>query len=221
MTAGGTLKLIIGPMYSGKTTELLHQINSYRSIGKRVMVINHTFDTTRYAAAGLSTHDDPTAGKCPECATVSALSEVSQDAALRQQLRDADMVCIEELQFFEGARDTVMHWVNDLHKHVVAAGLIADYRCEAFGDVTKLIAHADEIKHVKALCSECNDGTEGIFTQRLSRHRDQVAVGAAEMYRAVCRAHYLGGACARPTAAATHTCTLANPNGLTSQYNAE
>ena len=100
------------------------------------------------------------------------------------------MICIEELQFFEDALQTVLLLVNTMHKKVIGAGLIADYECAPFGDVVKLIPHADDIQHVKALCAVCNDGTTGLFTQRVSAHTDQVAVGAKDMYRAVCRKHF-------------------------------
>ena len=182
----GTLKLIIGPMFSGKSTELLHHINSFRSIGNTVLIINHAFNT-RYNSSGVSTHDRREEN---DCLTVLQLMDVITDPTYAKLVDDADVICIEELQFFEDALQTVLVLVNTMHKKVIGAGLIADYACAPFGDVVKLIPHADDIQHVKALCAVCNDGTTGLFTQRVSTHTDQVAVGAKDMYRAVCRKHF-------------------------------
>ena len=184
----GYLKLIIGPMFSGKSTELLHTINSYRSIGKDVLVINHAFNN-RYNSTNVSTHDKAVLDS--NCITVLQLGDIEKETQTRSCLEQADIICIEELQFFEDAKEIVTKWVNEYHKCVVCAGLIADYKCQPFGDVGKLIPYADEIQHTKALCCVCNDGTIGLFTQRVSPHQDQVAVGATDMYRVVCRKHYL------------------------------
>lgn len=183
----GSLKLIIGPMFSGKSTELLHHINSFRSIGNTVLIINHAFNN-RYNSSGVSTHDRRVEEN--DCLTVLQLMNVLTDPTYAQLVKAADVICIEELQFFDDALQTVLLLVNTMHKRVIGAGLIADYACEPFGDVGKLIPHADDIQHVKALCAVCNDGTTGLFTQRVSSHTDQVAVGAKEMYRAVCRKHF-------------------------------
>jgi len=182
----GSLKLIIGPMFSGKSTELLHHINSYRSIGTNVLVINHAFNK-RYDSAGVSTHDNL---KEEDCVVVLNLMDIVNDHTYAKKLEQADVVCIEELQFFEDALDAILILVNKRHKKVIAAGLIADYTCQPFGDVCKLIPHSDDIQHVKALCAKCNDGTVALFTQRVSPHKDQVAVGAKSMYQAVCRKHF-------------------------------
>lgn len=184
----GYLKLIIGPMFSGKSTELLHTIHSYRSIGKEVLVINHAFNN-RYDSTTISTHDKTVLDT--DSITALNLGDIENDKSIHARIQTADIICIEELQFFEDAKDIVIKWVNAYHKCVVCAGLIADYKCELFGDVGKLIPYADEIHHVKALCCVCNDGTAGLFTQRVSPHQHQVAVGTNDMYRVVCRKHYV------------------------------
>lgn len=182
----GSLKLIIGPMFSGKSTELLHHINSYRSIGNKVLVINHAFNQ-RYGSTGVSTHDNL---KEEDCVVVLNLMDIVQDRTYAQKLEGADVICVEELQFFTDALEAILILVNQQHKKVICAGLIADYKAQPFGDVCKLIPHADDIQHVKALCVKCNNGTVGLFTQRVSPHKDQVAVGAKSMYQTVCRKHF-------------------------------
>ena len=209
---------MLGPMFSGKSSELVHQINAYRAIARRVLVVNHAFDT-RHDTYDVTTHDDvtpvaprpvrvvpsgfgsaftavrtrvPALAAPPLNASVALLrlADLWTDPVHRAQLDAADVVCIDELQFFEDALEAVPRLCNDEGKHVVAAGLVADYRQRPFGDVLTLVAHADDVVHCKALCAACNDGTPGPFTQRLVADDAQVIVGANESYRAVCRRHY-------------------------------
>lgn len=224
-TSHGSLRLIVGPMFSGKSTALLHVIHSYRAIGKHVLVINHAFNQRYDTGKGVTTHDGTashsntqdtctqtdttvvnitadhtdsrpqapmrTADQHDTCLTLLQLNDLCTDFLYTQWLERADVVCVEELQFFPDAFEVVRYLVDTLHKHVVCAGLIADYRREPFGDLPRLMPYADDVKHVKALCSVCNDGTQGIFTQRLTYDDAQVVVGETDTYRTVCRKHYL------------------------------
>ena len=223
-SSGGQLQLIIGPMFSGKSTKLLHAATSYRAIGKHVLIINHSINV-RYATAGITTHDcqlkcahrsaAPDTVVTPQtqnvgttaCAppalttaadrlrilTISDLRELQTNPTYRELVTTADVVCIEELQFFAETVGVVTWLVDDKDKHVVCAGLIGDYKRTPFGDILQLVPLADELVHLKALCTVCNDGTPGVFTQRLSTERSQVHVGESNVYRAVCRRHFLEG----------------------------
>ena len=188
----GSLKMIIGPMFSGKSTELLHQANTYRAIGKKVLLVNHAFDKRYKEEAVVTTHDLQSASE-EECVSVLKLEDLIIQHA--NELNTHDVVCVEELQFFEDAHQWICHLVNVMNKTVIVAGLISDYRANVFGEVQKLIAQADDIVHLKALCSVCNNGTPAVFTQRISPHKNQVAIGASEMYRAVCRKHFYEDSC--------------------------
>jgi thymidine kinase len=122
--------------------------------------------------------------------TLLKLSDILEDPTYASLLDAVSVVCIEELQFFEDAYDIVLDLVNKKNKRVVVAGLVADYTGKLFGDVGRLIPFADDVHHIKALCSVCNDGTPALFTQRISTHSEKIAIGAKDMYRAVCRKHY-------------------------------
>ena len=200
--SSGSLKLILGPMFSGKSTRLLHEANTHRAIGKRVLCINHTWNN-RYSGRGITTHND---GEVQPSSSSPTLSTSPYPTIVLNDLRDlcnrhqhiktidtADVICIEEIQFFRHTIDTIRYLVDTLQKQVCCAGLIADYQRKPFGDVFQLIPLADEVIHLKALCTVCNDGTPGIFTQRLASVEDdsQVLVGEREAYRSVCRCHYL------------------------------
>ena len=208
-------------MFSGKSTRLLHEANTHRAIGKRVLCINHTWNN-RYSGKGITTHNDgkaqhsfPSLSRSLSRSLSPSLSPSSSSTSpstspystlVLSDLRDlcnrhqhietidtADVICIEEIQFFPHTVDTIRYLVDTLQKQVCCAGLIADYQRKPFGDVFQLIPLADEVIHLKALCTVCNDGTPGIFTQRLASVQDdsQVLVGEREAYRSVCRCHYL------------------------------
>lgn len=183
----GELHLIVGPMFSGKSTELLRQIHRYRSIGRDVLVVNHALNS-RYDSRGITTHDSATAPE-ERCVVAARLEELLVPEA-RQQYERAEIVFIEELQFFPDAYAVVREIVERTDKSVVAAGLTADYRREPFGDVLRLLPHADRVTHLRGLCCQCRDGTPGAFTRRISAERQTTLVAAAEAYEVVCRRHY-------------------------------
>ena len=175
-----SLQLIIGPMYSGKTTELLRLFNRYKCIGKKVIVITHSIDT-RYRE-GICSHD---AQFC-DSINLSVLSDLDE-----RFFDKLDVIIVEELQFFEDAFDTITHWVDDCNKTVICAGLDGDFERSPFGDVLRLIPHANSVTKLTALCKSCNDGTPAIFSKRITSEHEQTVVGGSELYQAVCRKHYL------------------------------
>jgi thymidine kinase len=184
-SAQGFLHLIVGPMFSGKSTELIRHIRRYRSIGKRLVIINHTLNN-RYESTGVTTHSAMRLED--EVLVMSDLTEMRRKHSA--VLAKVDIVCIEELQFFEDALDTITYLTDVLHKTVIAAGLLGDYRRDPCTEVLSLMPHADIITHLSALCSECNDGTPGIFSKRISKNLERTLIGSTDMYRAVCRHHY-------------------------------
>lgn len=188
----GRLELIIGPMYASKSTEVIRRINRYRSKNLKVLVINHVYND-RYGSSHITTHD------CFElkcCLIVGKLNEVLEKHL--ELYQEADIIAIEELQFFEDAFDFVTRALDQDHKQVIAAGLVADYKKEKFGQVLDLMPHAEEILHLKAYCALCEDIVDGCFTKKIVKNvddngasgNDQVLVGTKETYLTVCRYHY-------------------------------
>lgn len=183
----GRLELIIGPMYASKSTEVIRRINRYRAKNLNVLVINHSFNN-RYGSTNITTHDS-TELKC--CLILDNLMDIFTKYSDRY--KEADIIAIEELQFFQDAFQFVTTALDRDHKQIVAAGLIADYKREKFGQILDLIPHAEDIIHLKAYCSLCKDITDGCFTKRICKVADdkQVFVGTTESYITVCRYHYL------------------------------
>lgn len=179
----GYLELIIGPMYSGKSTELLKNINVYKFLEKKMIAINHKINN-RYGTIGISTHNNEI---YDNCIIVDKLSDFEKN----EQFKDTEIIIIEELQFFEDAFETITKWCDIYHKKVIAAGLDGDFERKPFGDVLKLIPHANSLKKLNALCSKCKNGTEACFSKRITESKDKTLVGSIDVYIAVCRKHYL------------------------------
>jgi len=183
----GRLELIIGPMYASKSTEVIRRINRYRAKNLKVLVINHSFNN-RYGSTNITTHDS-TEIKC--CLILDKLSDLF--GVYVDRYKEADIIAIEEVQFFPDAFSFITTALDRDKKQVIAAGLIADSKREKFGQVLDLIPHAEEITHLKAYCSLCKEITDGCFTKRICQVADdkQVFVGTTESYITVCRYHYL------------------------------
>lgn len=173
-----SLELIIGSMYSGKTTELIRRVRRFESIGKRVLVFNHALDT-RYGD-DVHTHygDSTTAIKLHKLG--------SFDKCFERFTRKVDVVAIDECQFFPDLVPSVLRMVHEHKLHVLVVGLNGDYRQQLFGDVFQLLPHADDIQFCRAYCNGCNDGTLASFTKRVDGGEEQVEVKST--YTAVCRA---------------------------------
>lgn len=177
----GYLELIIGPMYAGKSTELIRSVNRYKCLGKNIVVINHKLNN-RYGSDKLTTHNKE---KIDHCIVLEKLDSLNVNI-----LNDADVIIIEELQFFEDAYEVVKKWCDEYKKSVIAAGLDGDFMKHPFGDVLKLIPHAEKVTKLSALCKKCGDGTLAHFTKRTIQKDEITLVGSDDIYEAVCRKHF-------------------------------
>jgi thymidine kinase len=177
----GYLELIIGPMFSGKSTELIKIIRRYNSINKKILVLNHKINN-RYNSSSITTHNKDCYN---DCIILDNLSEIN-----KIDLTNFDIVIIEELQFFTDAFENIINLVEKLNKTVICAGLDGDFKRNPFGDVLKLIPYSNKVTKLSALCKYCSDGSEAHFTQRKSFEIDQTIVGDTNIYEAVCRKHF-------------------------------
>jgi len=185
----GSLEMVIGPMFAGKSTELMRQINRDAAIGLPYAVVNHHLDSQRYQSPGVSTH--PTAaGKQTICASVldSLMPFIATDS-----FREAATVYINEAQFFPDLLQFVKTCVVRFpDKRIVICGLDGDSSQEPFKQVVQCIPYADKIRKLLAQCIVCKDGTLAPYTiRRGDASPTRVRVGGAEMYSPVCRSHLL------------------------------
>jgi len=175
------LTIIMGNMFSGKTSELIRRLKRYKIIGKKIVVINSDKDT-RSDDEVLQTHD----GVQFPCLKVPHISH----CVIRQEFCDADIVAVDEAQFFTDLKEFVGMCLF-LGKSVILAGLDGDYRQQKFGEVIDCIPMASDVIKLSALCMECQNGTPGPFTKRIVDDDTLELVGGKDIYKAVCRKHLI------------------------------
>ena len=166
------LQLIIGPMYSGKSTELIRKVKHLQSIGMKCLVINHSNDT-RVDGDFVQTH----AG--------DQFKATKTDDLLLAQTRIYDAIAIDEGQFFHNLK-TAVHFMLQRGKCVIVAGLNGDYQRNPFGQMLELIPMAENVIFKHAVCTKCQK--EACFTKRIGHQTQTVLVNCK--YIAVCRQCY-------------------------------
>lgn len=189
MTRTMSLRIIVGPMFAGKTSEIQSVVRRYGCLGKKVLVLTADIDHRYQAGSEVVAVVNHDRAAIPASAVgLEALGDVLAWPAFAE----ATAVVIDEAQFFRGCLIPFARAAVDEHgKHVVVVGLDSDAERRPFGDVLALASLADSIEKKTALCRRCGDGTPAIFTRALTSKEDQVAVGGAEMYEPVCRRHFL------------------------------
>lgn len=181
----GHLSILIGCMFGQKTTELLRRVKRYRSIDYKVLVVNYIGDT-RYGRDCIASHNK----EIEKATCVEKLKSI--DHLVRSG--EYNVVAIDEGQFFSDLFEYVTAWADELNVHIVIAGLDGTSDRTPFGDMLRLIPHAEEVERLTAFCSECRDGTVAVYSKyfgETAKDENGVAIGGAEAYRPVCRAHFL------------------------------
>ena len=183
-----SLRIVVGPMFAGKTSEIQSVVRRYGCLGKKVLVLTADIDN-RYqkdTVAAVINHD--------QAAIPARAIDIRGLLAILEwpEFATATAVVVDEAQFFVGCLIPFVRAAVDVHgKHVVVVGLDSDAERKPFGDVLALAALADSIEKKTALCRRCGDGTAAIFTRALGpRDGVVVAVGGADMYEPVCRRHF-------------------------------
>ncbi len=178
---GGWIEVVAGPMFSGKSEELIRRVTRAMIARQRVQVFKPAIDD-RYEAVAVASH----AGRTLEAAAVA------DAAAMRDRLDDASQViAVDEAQFFDGALTPFLLELADTSRRVIVAGLDLDFRGVPFGPMPELLAHAEVVEKLTAIC-RC--GKAATRTQRLIGGRPAhesdpvILVGAAESYEPRCRA---------------------------------
>ncbi len=189
---GGWLELIVGPMFSGKSEELIRRVTRALIAKQWVQVFKPAIDD-RYDTVKVASH----AGR-----TLTADAVTDIDDLRAQLLPSTRVVAIDEGQFFDDSLAELVIEKADEGKRVIVAGLDLDFRGEPFGPIPRLLAHAEMVAKLTAICS-C--GCAATRTQRLIQgqpaHVDDpvILVGAADSYEPRCREHHLVPRDARAT----------------------
>lgn len=183
----GYLELILGPMFSGKTTQIIQIHNNYSYIGKKVVVINFSEDK-RYHDTMLSTHDR----KMIPCILSDDLVDNWSNTLNPHysEMNEADVILINEGQFFKGLKEIVIDMIEKQGKIVYICGLDGDFKRQKFGELLDLIPYCDKVTKLTSLCSVCRNGKKGLFSCRVTKETAQVVIGS-DNYKPLCRSCYL------------------------------
>ena len=179
------LEIFVGPMFSKKTSRLIDLYKQYKFCNIPVEIINHCAEV-RYHETMLSSHDKVMV----PCVQTENISDqwYNKDSVHYVNLRNADVILINEAQFFVDLYDCVLDMLRE-NKRVYIAGLDGDFTRKKFGQILDLIPMCDKVTKLTALCSLCKDGTQGIFSMRLTKETQQMVIGS-DNYLPVCRSCY-------------------------------
>jgi len=175
----GYLELIIGPMYSGKTSKLLEIYKQCKFCDIPVTVINHSCDN-RYHDTMLSSHDKIMI----PCVQTSHLKDIWYS----ENCNKSNVILINEGQFFDDLFEVVIDMLKN-KKTIYVCGLDGDFERKKFGQILDLIPYCDKVNKITSLCSICKNGKFAIFSLRITNEKEQTLIGS-ENYAPVCRECY-------------------------------
>jgi len=178
----GYLELILGPMWSGKTSAILKIYRQYAFCQSRICVINYEADD-RYSESMMSTHDK----EMIPCIMGFSMTEIMNSHG--DEIHNSDVILVNEGQFFQDIVPFVIEMVEERRKKVYICGLDGDFKREKIGNLLELIPICDKLTKIHALCSQCKDGTIAPFTFRNTHDKEQLVIGT-DIYVPLCRSCY-------------------------------
>ena len=173
----GRIEVVCGSMFSGKTEELIRRLKRAKIARQRVEIYKPTIDT-RYSDEEVVSHDANSIRSTP----------IDSPASLLLLASGAQVVGIDEAQFFDESLVEVCRELADMGKRVIVAGLDMDFQGVPFGPIPALCAVADEVTKVHAICVKC--GALPCVSHRLVKINRRVMLGEAQEYEPLCRACY-------------------------------
>ena len=175
----GRIEVITGPMFSGKSEELIRRLKRAQIAKRRVLCFKPDLDV-RYHRTAIASHSSQTLN----AHTVANVGELK--AALLPAIGEVEVIGIDEAQFFDASLVPLALELVHMGKRVILAGLDTTFAGEPFPPIPDLLAVSDEVVKLSAVCMQC--GAPAIHTQRLGASQSLVLVGAAGLYEARCRA---------------------------------
>ena len=172
------IQSIFGPMFSGKTSELMRRIRRHRLAQKHCLVINFSKDNRYTNKMMITSHDNISI----PALKVSKLSEIPES-----ELKDKEVIGIDEGQFFEDIIEKSEEWAN-MGKIVIVAALDCTFQMKPFKRVTDLLAISETVNKLTSVCLDC--GNDAAFTKRTNNDESVQLIGGIEIYKPVCRNCY-------------------------------
>ncbi|MEI8201584.1 MAG: thymidine kinase [Bacteroidota bacterium] len=177
-TRTGWIEVICGSMFSGKTEELIRRLNRAKIARQKVEIFKPSIDT-RYDERDVVSHNENSISSTP----------VENASQILLMITDVQVVGIDEAQFFdEGITDVCNHMAN-IGIRVIVAGLDMDFMGKPFGPIPALLASAEYVTKVHAICMHCGDLAQ--YSHRFSNEQKLVVLGETEAYEPLCRKCFL------------------------------
>lgn len=186
----GKLDLVLGTMFSGKTSYLLSKIAQYSNLNLKILYINIEFDNR--SSDMFSTHN-------PYLHSNDKKNNISQNVTMIKtkklsnvDYKPYDIIFIDESHFFEDLVKTVNELLQN-KKYVIVASLVSDFTGKKFGEAIDLVPMCDEIHKLHAYCTMCiNNKTyrQSIYSKKITSNTNIVDIGGSDKYIPVCREHY-------------------------------
>ena len=173
----GTIEVITGSMFSGKTEELLRRLKRAQFAGLKVVIFKPAMDK-RYSETFVVSHDERSINSTP----------VDNASSILLLVGDADVVSIDEAQFFDASLIDVCNRLADSGVRVIVAGLDMDFMGAPFGPIPGLLAIAEQITKVHAICTRC--GNLAQFSFRKTDDEKVILLGEKNLYEPLCRNCY-------------------------------
>ena len=174
----GWIEVICGPMFSGKTEELIRRLVRAQIAKQKVAIFKPSTDK-RYEEDFIVSHNQR---------KIKSIQVKKTDAIMNYKEK-ADVFGIDEAQFFDISIVDVCRVLANTGKRVVVAGLEKDYLANSFGPMPQIMVDAEYITKVNAICMNCGDPAN--FSHRISPEEKQVVVGETDKYEALCRRCYI------------------------------
>lgn len=190
---GGQLDLVLGTMFSGKTTYILSQIAKMAELNYSILYVNIEFDTRSETI--FSTHNpffDTQKDFIKKEAIGKNVQMIKTKTLIDLDIGNKDVIIIDESHFF----DDLVEFVNkclDNDKYIIVAGLIADFKGNKFGKTIDLIPICSNIKRLHAYCAECAKDKKcciATYSKRIVKCKKSIDIGGSEKYIPVCRFHF-------------------------------
>lgn len=174
----GSIEIICGSMFSGKTEELLRRLKRAKIAKQNIEIFKPIIDT-RYSESEIVSHDK----------NAIQSNRVEHSSNILLLASNAQVVGIDEAQFFDLGLIEVCQQLADQGIRVIVAGLDMDFKRKPFGPIPFLCSIADDVKKVHAICIEC--GKIANFSYRLNDYDKQIMLGEFEEYKPLCRDCYI------------------------------
>lgn len=170
----GCIEVICGSMFSGKTEELIRRLHRAQFANQKIAIFKPALDT-RYSDLEVVSHDDNKIISKP----------IKSPAEMLEIEAGVKVVGIDEAQFFDDSLVEVVQFLANRGCRVIVAGLDMDYTGKPFGPMPKLMAVAEDVQKVHAICVKC--GRLAGYSHRLNRNKDLVVLGEKDVYEPLCR----------------------------------